>query len=1208
MVRERVVLVCAFIFIIMMIMAIAMCLISLGSSVVAHAETGIPNIAFDNHDFDYHPQTSAPQGGDFVKGANTDFAKPVVAYKSIQYGVEVGGKGWSGSPQFPSFSVAQHFEINNLNPEKLRQEGYTWLKLDLYLDIGETNDGWQEIALYSCGNPTMSNRGEPFYLNTSIEHGPGKKIGGTTRRKITEYFPMDTVLSNNGGNKTYIYISFGAHGSLSNVWWVGWGALILTPIYVENSQPEEEYFVPAQKQEWRLYQDRTGYSDKLLQSASEQRKLGNVYLTSDAPILTSASSDLYGVTGVSAKLKFSFNRAILFGGSLPQYDGRQQTEDGDYGVTSGQITVRGYPMDGQLSLPANESPIFEQTVSGLSQAIDGMIYYGNHLYEIANIPGTLLQRGAYFHIQIKYELSPIQGKDDNWPNVVEDFYLYLSMADTSAVTLKNNSEGVAQTVEDSVSQILSSFDTEDIDAERYHCYLTNAEELLDNAIVKDGFIIQNYNPFYVETIIDGVKKTGNIETTTEGKLVSKIVISDPGKHSVIVRNHFGDEWKKTITVEDLSAEGFVERYFGSGIFNHYLRVNDQSSALPVYLTQANGVKFAFNILHSGDFAPLDWKLYRYDTPTNSLQEYSDNGVLEAGAYCFIGANAPIFSAPERVSGNYTIVQFNFRITDEDIAPSVNKKMLYETISFCDYKSVYYAVTLPTAMIGRGKATALFDTSEDAFWYAYAVLSNKVESFVGSSLVYYASRTGAQNKPYNPDKSTLTDVLRQEAEAMIERVYLDPTDVARRITLGSTFSSLTELSGCVFENSFYFVPAQDGYMYASPDPYVPVINDRVDYIILPNRPYEKEVTSLVFRRDSFGGIESNYMALYTQDGTQYIANIPYDVPLESWARSFDLASGIYLVRESNIRGTMTEYQIRYIRSGDNRIEISVSTYENGSKNSYVVNQSSATGEELTVGKFSVEEVLSSVDTHGLVLVYKDDDLQPVAFFDIAEIAQPLEFKEPGKYFIVAKDRIGNAYTAAILNVSPVWDQGSVLVEPTCTTPGTILYTCSNGDTKCESIAPLEHNWSSWAVTKEPSCTSTGLEERRCLNCSVTFERREIGATDHCFTEWKFLGKIEGSSTYVEEQVCVYCSHEEYRLFTGFSATPITKAEAMRYLSNSDEPLDDSSANIVPNDNDDISLHDGKFEWWVYVCVIVGSFAFSGVILLGCKILAMRHHKR
>ena len=63
----------------------------------------------------------------------------------------------------------------------------------------------------------------------------------------------------------------------------------------------------------------------------------------------------------------------------------------------------------------------------------------------------------------------------------------------------------------------------------------------------------------------------------------------------------------------------------------------------------------------------------------------------------------------------------------------------------------------------------------------------------------------------------------------------------------------------------------------------------------------------------------------------------------------------------------------------------------------------------------------------------------------------------------------------------WDEGTVIVEPTCTEPGVILYRAVD-DPLCireEEIQPLGHEWDEGTVIREPGEAEAGLMQYTCL---------------------------------------------------------------------------------------------------------------------------------
>lgn len=150
--------------------------------------------------------------------------------------------------------------------------------------------------------------------------------------------------------------------------------------------------------------------------------------------------------------------------------------------------------------------------------------------------------------------------------------------------------------------------------------------------------------------------------------------------------------------------------------------------------------------------------------------------------------------------------------------------------------------------------------------------------------------------------------------------------------------------------------------------------------------------------------------------------------------------------------------------------------------------------------------------------------------------------------------------------PVWDDGVVTTEPTCTTEGVKTYTCSNGETRTETIPALGHDMGDkWEITKNPTCTEKGSKTRKCSHCGETetveidvlghdweeiitdktkaatctedglavykcktcgaIEKRTISKLGHNFGEWTVTTEETCTTDGTKKRVCSRCGHEE-----------------------------------------------------------------------------------
>ena len=73
----------------------------------------------------------------------------------------------------------------------------------------------------------------------------------------------------------------------------------------------------------------------------------------------------------------------------------------------------------------------------------------------------------------------------------------------------------------------------------------------------------------------------------------------------------------------------------------------------------------------------------------------------------------------------------------------------------------------------------------------------------------------------------------------------------------------------------------------------------------------------------------------------------------------------------------------------------------------------------------------------------------------------------------------------------WDNGVVISQPTCSAPGTKLYTCQNDPTHTKTeeipINPNAHQYGPGVITKQPDCTTPGIITYTCaLDSSHTYQ--------------------------------------------------------------------------------------------------------------------------
>ncbi|MGM9537873.1 MAG: transglutaminase domain-containing protein, partial [Candidatus Onthomonas sp.] len=101
------------------------------------------------------------------------------------------------------------------------------------------------------------------------------------------------------------------------------------------------------------------------------------------------------------------------------------------------------------------------------------------------------------------------------------------------------------------------------------------------------------------------------------------------------------------------------------------------------------------------------------------------------------------------------------------------------------------------------------------------------------------------------------------------------------------------------------------------------------------------------------------------------------------------------------------------------------------------------------------------------------------------------------------------------------ESEVTTEATCTTDGTITYTCPNcGDSYQETIPMTGHSWGDWVQTAAPTCTEAGVERRSCANCDAV-ETREVEALGHSWDNGVVTKEPTEEETGLRTYTCETC---------------------------------------------------------------------------------------
>ena len=100
----------------------------------------------------------------------------------------------------------------------------------------------------------------------------------------------------------------------------------------------------------------------------------------------------------------------------------------------------------------------------------------------------------------------------------------------------------------------------------------------------------------------------------------------------------------------------------------------------------------------------------------------------------------------------------------------------------------------------------------------------------------------------------------------------------------------------------------------------------------------------------------------------------------------------------------------------------------------------------------------------------------------------------------------------------WQEGEIVLKPTCTKEGSLIYTCSICKaTKTEVLKALGHDYSKdWTIDKKATCTESGSKSHHCIRCDSKSDVTVIPKLSHNYDN----GVITTSPTCTKDGVKTY----------------------------------------------------------------------------------------
>ena len=156
----------------------------------------------------------------------------------------------------------------------------------------------------------------------------------------------------------------------------------------------------------------------------------------------------------------------------------------------------------------------------------------------------------------------------------------------------------------------------------------------------------------------------------------------------------------------------------------------------------------------------------------------------------------------------------------------------------------------------------------------------------------------------------------------------------------------------------------------------------------------------------------------------------------------------------------------------------------------------------------------------------------------------------------------------------YDEGTTVVEPTCTQAGYASSTCRICGAEGQKELPATgHFWNSdFTVDKEATCTAAGSKSIHCANCDEVKDVTAVPANGHSFGEWTEVTPSTCEDSGVRQRVCSGCGltetenidpsghefEEEYTV--DVAATCTADGSQSRHCANCDAVID---SQIIPS---------------------------------------------
>lgn len=384
------------------------------------------------------------------------------------------------------------------------------------------------------------------------------------------------------------------------------------------------------------------------------------------------------------------------------------------------------------------------------------------------------------------------------------------------------------------------------------------------------------------------------------------------------------------------------------------------------------------------------------TKTNdSVAPFESSKLTEEGYYVGIFANNKDYFNNVELSGDIYKFVFQFMVSKDKKAPSINQALIGKNLSISDYQSKFYGVTIPTA--GTGNAVFVFYNFEEAYDTAYEYARSKVEIADGKYIF--------NSQAYTNQKEVLSKV-QEYALSIISTKYFDMSNPASYLTYYGAITNFDDLK--LKQDVFVVSNSQANYNNICG---LPFLNNKVNYY-LENLDGEPKTSINSTKFIQIANYETSTISLkHLESGLEY-HDLPYGVDVQEYLEGKNAPSGEYQITETNSTGKV-EYNAIYIKKGDNRTTLEVKRVNATGAISQTISAEYA-NTTFVVNSFIISSAENDLDPYGIVKIRNEKGEEEI--YQLDEVDEII-LDTQGEWTIIMVDRLGNSYQIKVVIYNP-----------------------------------------------------------------------------------------------------------------------------------------------------------------------------------------------